>query len=351
MNSYVRRSDGNFSNLEVDSGLKFVIGGRILVTQILRSFLLPSNDFGRSPMPERKTVVVRNLSHSVHLVTFKKNKKIGSHQGTLSDTIISSTFPLLKQKKPYTYSKMMHFHERRRKASRTICRSVEWLFVLSILCIVSTRDEFGFRNCHAFSFPKYVGLRDSISKRSRREISRDFYRTRTTTLSLYERDKEENDSDDEAPSLPALGPAGTSSNNHESGGDAAFVEGVADASTAATATIDDEGPTNTVQTFVNPKFALQYTCNICETKNRVIVSRQAYREGMVIAVCKGCNNKHWIADNLDPTLSHSNIEEYFQSKGQGDTVNRVTEEVYEIERVWGLKGGEMTDESGEAVLE
>ena len=72
---------------------------------------------------------------------------------------------------------------------------------------------------------------------------------------------------------------------------------------------------------------------------------------MVIAVCKGCNNKHWIADNLDPTLSHSNIEEYFESKGQGDAVNRVTEEVYEIERVWGLREGEITDEKGDAVLE
>eukprot|EP00531_Pseudo-nitzschia_arenysensis_P007767 CAMPEP_0116126954 /NCGR_PEP_ID=MMETSP0329-20121206/6594_1 /TAXON_ID=697910 /ORGANISM="Pseudo-nitzschia arenysensis, Strain B593" /LENGTH=246 /DNA_ID=CAMNT_0003621045 /DNA_START=73 /DNA_END=813 /DNA_ORIENTATION=- len=246
---------------------------------------------------------------------------------------------------------MMQFYERRRKASRTICRSVEWLFVLSIICIASTKDNSGLRNCQAFSFPKYVGVGDSISKQTRREISRDFCRGRTTILSLYDRDKEENDSDDKAPSLPALGPAGTSSNNLDSNGDAASVDDVADASTAATATIDDEGPTNTVQTFVNPKFALQYTCNICETKNRVIVSRQAYREGMVIAVCKGCNNKHWIADNLDPTLSHSNIEEYFQSKGQGDTVNRVTEEVYEIERVWGLKEGEMTDESGEAVLE
>ena len=51
------------------------------------------------------------------------------------------------------------------------------------------------------------------------------------------------------------------------------------------------------------------------------------------------------------TLSHSNIEDYFESCGKGDTVNRVTEEVYEIERVWGLKEGGITDESGDAVLE
>ena len=248
---------------------------------------------------------------------------------------------------------MVHSNERRRRSSsRSIfCHSVELIFALGIICVVSTKDGLGFRSCHAFSFPKHVGAGECISCRSKAGKSRDFYRGRTTTiLSLYEKDKEENGSDDKAPSLPALGPAGSSSNN-DSSGDAVSVEGVSDTSTAATAIVDDDGPTNTVQTFVNPKFALQYTCNICETKNRVIVSRQAYREGMVIAVCKGCNNKHWIADNLDPTLSHANIEEYFQSKGQGDTVNRVTEEVYEIERVWGLKEGEMTDESGEAVME
>ncbi len=246
---------------------------------------------------------------------------------------------------------MVHSNERRRRlSSRSISRSVEWIFLLGIICVALTSDDFGFLGCHAFSFTKHVGLGECISCRSRAGKSRDFYRGRTTILSLYEKDKKENDSDDKAPSLPALGPAGTSSNNDTSG-DAVSVEGVSDAPTAATAIVDDDGPTNTAQTFVNPKFALQYTCIICETKNRVIVSRQAYREGMVIAVCKGCNNKHWIADNLDPTLSHANIEEYFQSKGQGDTVNRVTEEVYEIERVWGLKEGEMTDESGQTVME
>jgi len=219
------------------------------------------------------------------------------------------------------------------------------------MCVLSASDTIDFRSCDAFSFPKHVPAGKSLSSTLRRGKSRNFDQ-RATALSLYNESKEEND-DDKAPSLalPALGPAGFSSNNDSC--NAASVDGVPDAPPAATATIDGENneKTNTVPTFVNPKFALQYTCNVCETKNRVIVSRQAYREGMVIAVCKGCQNKHWIADNLDPTLSHSNIEEYFESRGQGDTVNRVTEEVYEIERVWGLKEGEITDESGDTVLE
>lgn len=243
---------------------------------------------------------------------------------------------------------MMHTRERRRRSGSTNRRSVQWI-LLGIICVILSKDDFAFNGCQAFSFPKQVSVENSVSVRLQRGKLRGVNRRTATILSLYGKRKEENDDDDRAPALPALGPAGTCSNSDS--GDVASVEGLADAPVATTATVENETPTNTVQTFVNPKFALQYTCNICETKNRVIVSRQAYREGMVIAVCKGCNNKHWIADNLDPTLSHSNIEEYFQSKGQGDAVNRVTEEVYEIERVWGLKEGELTDESGDAVLE
>lgn len=72
---------------------------------------------------------------------------------------------------------------------------------------------------------------------------------------------------------------------------------------------------------------------------------------MVIAVCKGCKSKHWIADNLDPTLSDNNIEEYFESQGKKEEVTRVNEDVYEIERVWGFTPGEIRNESGDTVLE
>lgn len=128
--------------------------------------------------------------------------------------------------------------------------------------------------------------------------------------------------------------------------------------------------------FVTPKFELQYTCNVCETRNRVTVSRLAYREGLVVATCKGCHARHWIADNLDPALSATrNIEEYFRRQGKtgagvavagmshddGDgeyddsnsishVVSRVSRDVYELERVLEFTGVVM-DENGEVVLE
>lgn len=247
---------------------------------------------------------------------------------------------------------MLHPNERRRRLERITRCSVQWIALG--LCIIT--------GCQAFSFSKHNRSGNSFSSTVRRGTLWNFEKGATTILSLYEESKDENDDDDDTEStsasasdsqygLPALGPARMSSNNDS--GDAASV----DAASAATATLHDENSdnntnnTNSVPTFVNPKFALQYTCNICETTNRVIVSRQAYREGYVIVMCKGCDNKHWIADNLDPTLSHSNIEEYFESRGEQGTINRVTKEVYEIERVFGLKEGEITDESGDTVLE
>ena len=150
--------------------------------------------------------------------------------------------------------------------------------------------------------------------------------------------------------LPALGPAGTT---RDDGGQNDTGSRCSDRSAHIDpATMPESHKNNTVATFVNPKFSLQYTCNICETKNRVLVSRQAYREGMVVAVCKGCNNKHWIADNLDPTLKETpNIEDYLESKGMGNTIHRVSKEIYEIERVWGLKEGVLTDDEGNPMLE
>ena len=234
------------------------------------------------------------------------------------------------------------------------------MFVLGIY-LVSLKSSFCLSGCQAFVSTRSAFFEASLWHTLRYRRSSDFVysdKRGSTVSSLYGESKDDNDNDMKQSSktrlaLPALGPAGTSSNtkNHEIDS----MDDLRDSTeAAATTTIDKDGrnqDTHSVANFVNPKFALQYTCKVCNTKNRVVVSRQAYREGMVIVVCKGCDNKHWIADNLDPTLSHSNIEEYLESCGKGDTVNRVTEEVYEIERVWGLKEGEITDESGDAVLE
>lgn len=65
----------------------------------------------------------------------------------------------------------------------------------------------------------------------------------------------------------------------------------------------------------------------------------AYRKGVVIAVCKGCMAKHLIADNLGWSdyiggfEGETNIEEYMEANGRGDEVNRVSEEVFELEQI------------------
>jgi hypothetical protein len=78
--------------------------------------------------------------------------------------------------------------------------------------------------------------------------------------------------------LPALGPAGTSSrSNNNDDGTTTLTLNAAN-TTAATAMIDGSN-NNKNASFVSSKFSLQYTCNVCEHRNRVIVSRMAYREG------------------------------------------------------------------------
>jgi len=66
---------------------------------------------------------------------------------------------------------------------------------------------------------------------------------------------------------------------------------------------------------------------------------KAYRQGVVITVCKGCMNKHLIADNLGWMQyvggfdGNSNIEDYMNDIGRGDEVNRVSQEVFELEKL------------------
>mmetsp|Transcript_6674 Transcript_6674/g.14429 ORF Transcript_6674/g.14429 Transcript_6674/m.14429 type:complete len:263 (+) Transcript_6674:208-996(+) len=112
--------------------------------------------------------------------------------------------------------------------------------------------------------------------------------------------------------------------------------------------------------IVAPKFQLQYTCKVCTTRNTHSVSRKAYRQGVVIAVCKGCESKHLIADNLgwsnyiggfDFDGGETNIEEFMKNrkeeqsmeevmtrgidewKGEEDLVMRVKPEVFDLEKV------------------
>lgn len=91
--------------------------------------------------------------------------------------------------------------------------------------------------------------------------------------------------------------------------------------------------------IVNDKFELQYTCKICDYRNSNRVSRIAYRNGVVICVCKGCMAKHLIADNLGwhnyigGFEGEPDIEQYLASRGREDDVKRVSPEVFELEKL------------------
>ena len=107
----------------------------------------------------------------------------------------------------------------------------------------------------------------------------------------------------------------------------------------------------------NRKFELQYTCNVCETRNRNKVSRIAYRKGVVISTCKGCGSQHLIADNLGFTNlwdeKEGNIEKYFKNKGMEDSVNRVSKDVFDLENMLShdSESGSIMGEDGKPAME
>lgn len=96
--------------------------------------------------------------------------------------------------------------------------------------------------------------------------------------------------------------------------------------------------------IVSDKFELQYTCKLCDFRNSNRVSRIAYRNGVVICVCKGCMAKHLIADNLGwhnyigGFEGEPDIEQFLASKGRKDDVKRVSPEVFELEQLLDRSG-------------
>lgn len=137
--------------------------------------------------------------------------------------------------------------------------------------------------------------------------------------------------------------------------------GVRKSSMDSTEVSPDHLPGSFSQTaLVGTKFELQYTCNVCETRNFHRVSRLAYRQGVVIARCKGCGSRHLIADNLGWTDYKggfegdvNDIEQFFASQGKDDVVNRVSQEVFELEKVLShdTKSGSIVGENGQLHME
>lgn len=121
-------------------------------------------------------------------------------------------------------------------------------------------------------------------------------------------------------------------------------------------------PTNDTAsgTFVGTKkFQLQYTCKVCETRNCHMVSRLAYRQGVVICTCRGCQSQHLIADHLGWTDYEggfqgdtNTIEDWFANSNT-EVVHRVSQDVFDLEKVLAhdTKSGSIVGEDGKLVLE
>ena len=86
----------------------------------------------------------------------------------------------------------------------------------------------------------------------------------------------------------------------------------------------------------------------------------AYRNGVVITVCKGCESKHLIADNLGWTDydggfegDTNTIEDYFVAKGQAENVNRVSQDVFQLEQLLDIQtdSGSIIGEDGKPAME
>ena len=80
------------------------------------------------------------------------------------------------------------------------------------------------------------------------------------------------------------------------------------------------------------KYAMVYTCKVCETRSVKKISKQSYHHGCVLVRCPGCTNLHLIADHIGIFEDKGwTIESYLTQTGEG--FKKVNEEgVLELTR-------------------
>merc|ERR1711928_182473 len=82
---------------------------------------------------------------------------------------------------------------------------------------------------------------------------------------------------------------------------------------------DLTAPLNKIQVWnwvVWIKYQIHYTCCVCDTRSIKTISQQAYKEGVVLVQCDGCEKYHLIADNLGWfSDTRVNIEDIIAEKG------------------------------------
>ena len=73
------------------------------------------------------------------------------------------------------------------------------------------------------------------------------------------------------------------------------------------------------------KLAIVFTCTVCDTRSAKQFTENAYRNGVVIVQCPGCQSRHLIADNLgffEDMPDGWNIEKALKEKiGEGSSNN------------------------------
>jgi protein import protein ZIM17 len=97
---------------------------------------------------------------------------------------------------------------------------------------------------------------------------------------------------------------------------------------------DDNSPVNIPGSQTGgKKLAIIFTCTVCDTRSAKQFTENAYRNGVVIVKCPGCQSQHLIADNLgffeDQEDGGWNIEKAMAK--MGDNVKVVTDDnVFEV---------------------